>query len=338
MQRKQIFLTILVSMMLTVSRAQGLPSGEALPFVDQSVKDRWPSYVSARGHKAFAVGEDGAWGWEPRKETEEQAKIAALNRCERFSFPCYLFAVNDKVVWDEKSFRQALKSRTSVISSTAITLGRSTFAVPEAPWLFASSHVRAGGDTSNQVVEGYGLLKTTDGTLKAAFFSSARRSSYVDASSGTNLIWSDATCTKSDAIHFEKFDGSVKFPECLVIDFVSDPEMTTAWDKKVWYWIRANDAKLSGTTISASYVKYRGGDFVRTTYWFNPSEFGVSDHRETDRAKSPWNPKNIGADVQLARYLDLLKAWSLEMATNGRSSLEKGVPLKERLPPIPTLQ
>ncbi len=335
MNSKVSIATLLMLCVARVVCAQGLPSADAIPFVDQSAKDRWSSYVSAKGHKAYAVGENGSWGWEPRKETEEQAKVAALNRCERLSFPCYLFAVNDTVVWDQETFRQALKPRISPLSGTSIVAGRSTFAVPEEPWLVASSQVRAGGDTSNQVVEAYGLLLTPEGRFKAAFFHSARRSSYVDASAGTRLMWSDSTCDKSDTIYFDKLAGQVMFPECLVIDFFADPESTSGWDRRVWYWVRANGIKLTGTTISSSYVKYKGGDFARVTYWINPSEFDVPSRGEIDRNKSPWNPKNLGVDPKLAGYVEQLKAWSLEMAANGRASVEKAFPAAGKLRPFP---
>jgi hypothetical protein len=60
-----------------------------------SLRDAFISYLSKKGHKAFAVGGE-YWGWSAEYSTVEEAVNAAMAECEkRFSGGCKIFAIDD---------------------------------------------------------------------------------------------------------------------------------------------------------------------------------------------------------------------------------------------------
>jgi hypothetical protein len=80
----------------------------AVPYLDQAGKADYAKYLRARATKAFAIAENGSWGWstEPGK-TGIEVKRKALEVCQRNARDCALYAVNNEIV--EKDDEAALE-------------------------------------------------------------------------------------------------------------------------------------------------------------------------------------------------------------------------------------
>jgi hypothetical protein len=76
---------------------------DQLPYAGETAAEAWADYRKARGVKAFALGQDGAWAWGRRvgeDETLGEARDAALENCRgETQFECFIFAENNIVVW-----------------------------------------------------------------------------------------------------------------------------------------------------------------------------------------------------------------------------------------------
>lgn len=71
----------------------------AVPYIDRAGKAGYRKYLRAPAMKAFAIAENGSWGWstEPGK-TGIEVKRKALEVCQRNSRDCALYAVNNEIV------------------------------------------------------------------------------------------------------------------------------------------------------------------------------------------------------------------------------------------------
>ncbi len=74
---------------------------DQLPYAGETAGEAWVEYLKTRGAKAFALGQDRAWGRSMGEgETLAQAREAALEGCRRETqFECFVFAENNTVVW-----------------------------------------------------------------------------------------------------------------------------------------------------------------------------------------------------------------------------------------------
>jgi hypothetical protein len=71
----------------------------AVPYIGEAGKADYGKYVRAPAMKAFAIAENGAWGWSSdANKTEIEVKRAALEVCQRNSRDCALYAVNNEIV------------------------------------------------------------------------------------------------------------------------------------------------------------------------------------------------------------------------------------------------
>ncbi|BAI73110.1 dienelactone hydrolase [Azospirillum sp. B510] len=62
-----------------------------------SGRDKFGAYVTAPGRKAFAVSQDGAFGWKSGMSSEDAARRGALDNCAKFtSHTCYVVIVDDR--------------------------------------------------------------------------------------------------------------------------------------------------------------------------------------------------------------------------------------------------
>lgn len=78
---------------------------EDIPHVNQRAIDSFVQYIYAAGNKAFAVAPGGAWAWSDLATTEKDATQKAIEQCQSYTQQtCVLFALNDKVVFDEKKW------------------------------------------------------------------------------------------------------------------------------------------------------------------------------------------------------------------------------------------
>ncbi|PWC82811.1 dienelactone hydrolase [Azospirillum sp. TSH100] len=70
---------------------------EPPPELSDSGREKFDAYVSAAGRKAFAVSQDGAFGWKSGMSSEDAARRGALDNCAKFTrHTCYVVIVDDQ--------------------------------------------------------------------------------------------------------------------------------------------------------------------------------------------------------------------------------------------------
>lgn len=74
----------------------------AVPYVDASGREAYRRFLGQYPTRAFAVSSSGAWSW---AEGGDDPMSVALSNCrkENGNSPCRLYAVDDEVVWNDKS-------------------------------------------------------------------------------------------------------------------------------------------------------------------------------------------------------------------------------------------
>jgi dienelactone hydrolase len=76
----------------------------AVPFLDERGREGYENFLHQYSSRAFAVSDSGAWSW---AEGGDDPMAVALDGCQKQSTdPCRLYAVNNAVVWDERSAAQ----------------------------------------------------------------------------------------------------------------------------------------------------------------------------------------------------------------------------------------
>jgi hypothetical protein len=71
----------------------------AIPFVSMKARDGFVRYLNLRAPKAFAIGGDGSWSY---ISNDPRAMRTAIERCEARGATCWLYAVDNDVVWREE--------------------------------------------------------------------------------------------------------------------------------------------------------------------------------------------------------------------------------------------
>lgn len=100
---KLVLASAIYSLLPVSVYAATLTDVDAVPHLDSAGKQGYRKFLAAEGNRAFAIGPGGAWSWKAEDETAELASGAALQSCENASgLSCLLYAVNDKLVFDEK--------------------------------------------------------------------------------------------------------------------------------------------------------------------------------------------------------------------------------------------
>jgi len=62
-------------------------------------KQDFEKYVQAAPHKAFALSSDGAYGWRTGERSVEEAKLQAINYCQKYTQElCKIIAVDDEMI------------------------------------------------------------------------------------------------------------------------------------------------------------------------------------------------------------------------------------------------
>lgn len=99
-------LAVLLAILLpSMGLAAALNDIEAVPHLDRAGQDAYREFLAAERHRAFAIGTGGAWSWRGGEATAESASGESLQACQHDSGqPCILYAVNDKVVFDTKTW------------------------------------------------------------------------------------------------------------------------------------------------------------------------------------------------------------------------------------------
>jgi len=90
---------------VSVAAEPALSDAEAIPHVGKRARDSYIDYLYADPHKAYAIGPGGAWAWQEAKTSPEEATLAAIEYCQRYSQQkCVPYAVNDKLVFDRANW------------------------------------------------------------------------------------------------------------------------------------------------------------------------------------------------------------------------------------------
>lgn len=85
--------------------AAALNDVEAVPHLDKAGREGYREFLTASRHRAFAIAPGGAWSWKGGEIAAESAAEGALQSCQQATEqPCVLYAVNDKVVFDGKTW------------------------------------------------------------------------------------------------------------------------------------------------------------------------------------------------------------------------------------------
>lgn len=75
----------------------------AIPHVNERGRQGYRDFLKSEMHRAFAIGPGGLWGWKAGLDTPGEAVAAAKDACGADAEQvCIPYAVNDKVVFDEK--------------------------------------------------------------------------------------------------------------------------------------------------------------------------------------------------------------------------------------------
>ncbi|WP_250438844.1 CocE/NonD family hydrolase [Caballeronia sp. AZ1_KS37] len=86
-----------------------LDSVQAVPFVDENGRAGYRNFLSQYSSRAFAVSDSGAWSW---AEGGDDPMAVAIASCQKQSAdPCRLYAVNNRVVWNDQAAETQTASR-----------------------------------------------------------------------------------------------------------------------------------------------------------------------------------------------------------------------------------
>ncbi|SAL04685.1 dienelactone hydrolase-like protein [Caballeronia calidae] len=86
-----------------------LDSVQSVPFVDESGRAGYRNFLSQYSSRAFAVSDSGAWSW---AEGGDDPMSVAIASCQKQSAdPCKLYAVNNRVVWNDQAAQTQTASR-----------------------------------------------------------------------------------------------------------------------------------------------------------------------------------------------------------------------------------
>lgn len=72
----------------------------AIPFLSARGREGFARYLTQKSPKAFAIGADGSWNF---MTDDPRAMKTALERCEARGATCWLYAVDNDVVWHEET-------------------------------------------------------------------------------------------------------------------------------------------------------------------------------------------------------------------------------------------
>ena len=72
----------------------------AVPYLTEKGREEYAKFLAAGPARAFAVAENGAWGFSEKRDTRSRAVAIALYRCNKAAHDiCRVYAVNEDVVY-----------------------------------------------------------------------------------------------------------------------------------------------------------------------------------------------------------------------------------------------
>lgn len=219
-----------------------------------------------------------------------------------------------------------------------LQIGERTFALPPGKWAVVAEaetglSTAIGNSVSTQNKRQYLVLKDTEGKfLAAALIGTTLASSAVQ-------IWNDTTCDRNDTLFKDTSEATIRMPTCHLINhtvnFWGGNKPQNDFDKAIWQWYRDNKVVLPYNVVGSTYVRFFSGDFVRTTFWFNPEAVGLVDKDKKVWAESPWHKDNIKSSPDMQSFIDQVKLWSQAMIKNVKATLVNGKPIDATLPSLP---
>ena len=85
--------------------AAALDDVKSVPHLDSAGQDGYRDFLNFDNHRAFAIAPGGAWSWKGGEASAESASHAAIPACQsEGGQKCFLYAVDDKVVFDPKAW------------------------------------------------------------------------------------------------------------------------------------------------------------------------------------------------------------------------------------------
>ena len=79
--------------------ATALNEVDFVPYINERGKQGYKEFLARPLPQAFAISATGAWGWGSKPSFDEAKRLALANCQEHSSVACFLYAVNDEVVW-----------------------------------------------------------------------------------------------------------------------------------------------------------------------------------------------------------------------------------------------
>jgi peroxiredoxin len=90
-----------------ICRAVALNDIQAVPHLDSAGQEGYRDFLTFDKHRAFAIAPGGAWYWKGGEASAESASQNTLQACQNDNgMACVLYAIDDQVVFNEKSWSQ----------------------------------------------------------------------------------------------------------------------------------------------------------------------------------------------------------------------------------------
>jgi thiol-disulfide isomerase/thioredoxin len=95
----------LFSFLPATALAAALNDPDAVPHLEKAGKQGYREFLAAEKNRAFVIAPGGVWFWKAGEDTAETAAENALHAClEETGRSCVVYAVNDRVVFDDKAW------------------------------------------------------------------------------------------------------------------------------------------------------------------------------------------------------------------------------------------
>ena len=105
--RLTLLAAILIAPVPISAFADALNDIDAVPHLDSAGKAGYREFLAAEGHRAFVIAPGGLWFWKAGESDAEAATENALLAClEEAGVSCIPYAVNGKVVFDDKAWKR----------------------------------------------------------------------------------------------------------------------------------------------------------------------------------------------------------------------------------------
>lgn len=120
-----IFFGLIVSTIHPATLLASEPAvGSAIPHVSEKARQAFVQYRYASDNKAFAIAPGGAWYWVTETVSAEYARQQAIDNCQKYTQQkCVLYALNDRVVFDEAKWSSLWGPYSDAESAAAASVG-----------------------------------------------------------------------------------------------------------------------------------------------------------------------------------------------------------------------